>query len=264
MPFSQYLEIESDQRLLARWWEVPVRLSPEGGIDARVVHQGRMVQQQPNPSRGLLLLTDKGLVHCQERTSRALLGPTSVIGAFMDVKIPRSKMQELRVEPCPGLDRPVLVVTVDGDAATFSPEYVVGQVAGTNEIRFLLDEQADPQGRSSRWPETRCTSGTTRAPHPLRLPLRQLRRSPWSRAATAVADIGPLTRSVRIAGPRKGPETRAGCLRGPFSGPHDPRSNGGRAEGSKASHPGVIRPGEVTGTGGGSWTRPSWSLRWCA
>lgn len=144
-PFSQYIAIQSDQRLLACWWGVPVRLSPEGGIDDRVAYHGRIVRQQPDPSQGLLLLTDKGLVHCRARTSQSLLGPSSVTGVVVDVKIPGSKTLKLDVRACPGLDRPLFVVSVDGDAATFSPEYVVGQIAGTNEIHFLLDEQADPQ-----------------------------------------------------------------------------------------------------------------------
>jgi hypothetical protein len=147
-PFDRFIEINPDQRLLDCWRGIFVRLTPEGRIDTLVgfrryargvffPHVSEVaLRHDPDPTQGLLILTDKGIVHC-----RLLVHPTAAYDqareAQVDLKIPHTSVLAADVRQYPAVPRPLLLVQVEGDAAAFSPQFVEGQYAGTGDVHFL-------------------------------------------------------------------------------------------------------------------------------
>lgn len=141
-PFCRYIKVQDDQQFIACWWAVPVRLTSLGRIDTVVGTRNGFINQDPVPNQGLLILTDHGLVHCGELSRPGTYG-MRIAGAQADVKIPRARMRRVDVVRRVAVVRPLLTVQVDGDAAPFSPQYLDGQVSGTDRIHFLHDEGTD-------------------------------------------------------------------------------------------------------------------------
>lgn len=140
-PFDRFVEINADQQFLKCWYGSPVRLKPDGQLEPH-----------HDPVSGLLVLTDKGLVHCLKLTTPtsglmrvfSKLGPLT-IGVRVDVKVPFARLQEVELVKSPSVLHRMLRLRVQGDAAVYSPQYEPGQVAGTDLIHFLLAERVNAQ-----------------------------------------------------------------------------------------------------------------------
>ncbi|MDE1820635.1 MAG: zinc ribbon domain-containing protein [Euryarchaeota archaeon] len=147
-PFDRFLFIKPAEKFFGCWRSVVIPVMTQDGREVVLAASGTYGDgipfKEPETGSGLLILTDKGLVHCRLVEAPGLI-EMRVTGIQEDIKIHREDIRGVDRSKLPGPLREVLAIRVQGDAAQYSPEYVEGQVAGTNGIHFLLDPAEDLQ-----------------------------------------------------------------------------------------------------------------------
>ncbi|MDE1819663.1 MAG: hypothetical protein KGJ23_13420 [Euryarchaeota archaeon] len=157
-PFDEYIVVNSDERLVGCWYGVPVRHDHVSAWD-----------NLPIVTHGLLLVTNRGLVHCTEQGEyvRELRSyefrPT---GVEPSIKIPFSKILDLRVmtfQERGGIN--LLVLSVTSDVASNFPSSTSDEVqAGGFEVHFLMAQNADLEEIRSSIARARDEAASADAP----------------------------------------------------------------------------------------------------
>lgn len=137
-PYAHDVVLAAGEEFIACWRAVPVRLTPQGRIDDAVWYYGRVLQDDPDTSHGLLVLTNWNLRHYIQEEAVGAFGGLKA-DAVDDLILPHREMIELEVLERPTLTRPLLRLNyrTEPDPNDESEE----SDQGPGEFYFLLDDR---------------------------------------------------------------------------------------------------------------------------
>ena len=119
-PFSDFIEIKSGERLLACWYATRVRVTPQGEIaneQTQLVGEVLQYPQTPDVLTGLLILTDKGLLHCRALRAGLVFAPFTK-RVVVDAKVALVGIQGVEIVELADDPRPLLIVKARRNALT--------------------------------------------------------------------------------------------------------------------------------------------------
>lgn len=163
-PYDRDVVLEPGEALIGCWRGVPVRLTPSGRIDDAVWYYGRVLQDDPDTSHGLLVLTNWNLRHYIQDEGAGPFG-TLQADAVDELTIPHRDVVDLEVVQGRALPRPLIRVR----SVAETPEGSSGESAAEEEheeFYFLLDDRENVPSIVARIAQAVGATGTPVAAGP--------------------------------------------------------------------------------------------------